>query len=119
MEIDRALIDKILFYLRDHPAPQSARTWDAFAKSIGDEKKLLAHMRYLEEHRLIVSGITGDMVNSGITNLTARGVDHITPGGGLSAELGVITIKIHDDCLVRIAEFISQNASERDMWPVQ
>lgn len=70
-------------------------------QSIGD-KSLHAAMKYLHDHRLIEDGTS--MSADGIPSfwgfgITSRGRDFLLENGGLSAALGVITIKIHEDSL--------------------
>jgi hypothetical protein len=118
MDMDTELQQQILGYLKEHPAPQSAKVWNEFAKAVGDEEKLVAHMLYLEEHGLIKSGITRgtnghNMINSGIMRLTARGRDYISADGGLSAALNTVTVKLHEESLARIAEFVARRAPDQ------
>ncbi|MDR1946620.1 MAG: hypothetical protein LBQ51_05580 [Desulfovibrio sp.] len=115
MEIDQELNKVILAHLREHPAPQPSGVWRDFARSNGDEKKLLEHMLYLEEHGLIRSGVVrsadgNHMVNTGVMNITAKGRDVLAADGGLSAVLNTVTIKIHEDSLERIERFLARNA---------
>src|SRR5690606_6770709 len=53
-------------------------------------------------HGLLKSGlkqaVSGDFnINSAELSITAKGLDFLADDGGLSAILGVVTIKIHDD----------------------
>lgn len=68
-----------------------------------DKAALYFHLAYLEEHGLVVCQWSRNISSSGKTcisaKITAKGLDFIAEDGGLSAVLGVVTIKIHDDTL--------------------
>lgn len=115
MDLDKELQHKILIHLKEHPAPQPSRVWTKFEKSINDEEKLFLHLSYLEDHGLIKSGVARGlnghhMVNSGIMSLTAKGRDFLEADGGLSAVFNTVTVKIHEESLDRIAEFLAAHA---------
>lgn len=81
-------------YLPDRDLNQSLK---------GEERqRYVANMHYLEEHGLVDSGLHL-MANALYTlsppSITAKGMDFLLDDGGLSAILGTITIKIHDDTL--------------------
>lgn len=69
-----------------------------------DEDRLNANLLYLEEHGLCRSGLSRSSLEgffgrlSGPT-ITAAGLDFLEEDGGLSAILGVVTIKLHADTL--------------------
>lgn len=77
-----------------------------------DEDILLTNLVYLEEHGLIDLGYKRSAslggptryVEVGGTKITAKGQDFLLGDGGLSAILGVVTIKIHDDTLKTLIE---------------
>lgn len=69
-----------------------------------NEGKLLANLIYLQQHQLIVirkAQCDGDEESFAITH---QGLDFLADDGGLSAILGVMTIKIHDDTLKSLIE---------------
>ncbi|MEK6788489.1 MAG: hypothetical protein AABY68_06020 [Pseudomonadota bacterium] len=76
-----------------------------FTNDLDEEgtNKLIANMLYLEEHGLISSGIKQIHQNhftwSGYPRITAKGLDFLADDGGLTAILGTVTIKIHDETL--------------------
>jgi hypothetical protein len=120
MGIEPELLRKILVHLEEHPAPQRSSVWRELSQSVGDDEKLVMHMLYLEEHGLIKSGITrganGDvMINSSVTRLTARGRDHLSADGGLSAKLNTVTVKIHEESLARLEDFLSRNTPDQSV----
>lgn len=63
-------------------------------------------MYYLEEHGLVNSGIQRGMsaYMRIPPSITAAGMDFLADDGGLSAILGVITIKLHEDTLRSLIE---------------
>ena len=77
-----------------------------------DNDVLMTNLLYLEEHGLITLGFTrsgslgGDdsFVEVRATRITAKGQDFLLDDGGLSAILGVVTIKLHDDTLKSLVE---------------
>jgi hypothetical protein len=93
--IDRDVQGKILELLRDvYP-----RRADTRAIKIGcDLNEIGANVAYLEEHSLVdanwASGAPVAMVK-----ITAKGLDFLVDDGGLSAILGVVTVRLHEDTL--------------------
>ncbi|MFL9859462.1 hypothetical protein PQR72_27645 [Paraburkholderia madseniana] len=73
-----------------------------------------ANLAYLHEHGLVSSeidaGLQFDMSNN--PKITARGMDFLADDGGLSAILGVVTVKLHEDTL---KEVIGQKITESDL----
>lgn len=91
------------------------------AKHIADVNpdKLVANIAYLKELELITGGniqvLAGIMPARKTVKATYKGVDFLLEDGGLSAVLNVVTIKIHDDSIAKITEFISlSSASPED-----
>lgn len=81
--------------------------------------KLVANIAYLKELELITGGniqvLAGIMPALETVKATYKGVDFLLEDGGLSAVLNVVTIKIHDDSIAKITEFISlSSASPED-----
>ncbi len=74
---------------------ETARGW-------GDEqeRRYAANMIYLDEHGLVEStiqfGMDGHM-SMALPRITARGMDFLADDGRLSAVLGVVTVKLHED----------------------
>jgi hypothetical protein len=62
---------------------------------------LIANVRYLFEHRLVdatwLPTSSGLMLANAV--LSANGVDFLADDGGLTAVLGVITVKLHEDTI--------------------
>lgn len=57
-------------------------------------------LSYLQEHGLAwFDGKTmrDGQVNFGVAKITAKGLDFLADDGGLSAILGMVTVKLHDD----------------------
>lgn len=72
----------------------------------GDERKAGVNLAYLAEHGLIEATLIPTMgpgpVRFSNARITARGLDFLADDGGLSAILGVVTIKLADDDLRRL-----------------
>jgi hypothetical protein len=81
-------------------------------------KRYEANMVYLHEHGLIESGIRfgadGTSFASSLPRITQKGIDFLADDGGLSAILGVVTIKIHDETLKQL---ISLKIEQSDLPP--
>lgn len=97
-KLDRALQRRILVHLEGlYPNSEGRPGW-VFGDV--DSDILRANVRYLQEHGLLAT-------NAIITNtegwqhgnlaLTARGADFLADDGGLSALLGVLTVRLHQD----------------------
>lgn len=75
-----------------------------------------ANIAYLEQHGLVAvhSHASGDSVYKtwGLPRITAQGMDFLEDDGGLSAILGVVTVKLHEDTL---KELIGQRIAESDL----
>lgn len=108
MKLDRKLQHEILQRLADAFPNDAMHAFREIEKTC-DEETLVANMLYLEEHGLIVSGISRALggeaiINTGQLRATSRGMDFLLDDGGLSAVLGVVTIKLHDDTLKSLIE---------------
>jgi hypothetical protein len=87
-------------------AAEYPRAWDCRSQfrdvTTEDGPKWAANLAYLDEHGLIESnlqiGLDGHL-SFGMPRITAKGMDFLADDGGLSAILGVVTIKIHDDTI--------------------
>jgi hypothetical protein len=74
-----------------------------------------ANIAYLEQHGLVAVQTTGEsskLKHWGLPCITARGMDFLADDGGLSAILGTVTVKLHEDTL---KELIGQKVSESDL----
>ena len=101
MKLDRALQHEMLTRLAEH-YPNS---WTDFHKHFprGDAD---ANVHYLEEHGLVVrmESQLGRARIVGSPQITAQGMDFLADDGGLSAVLGVVTIRLHDDTIKSLIE---------------
>jgi hypothetical protein len=90
-----------------------------------DEARYAANMAYLEEHDLTESGITYGMSELMFTapKITAAGMDFIADDGGLTAILGMVTIKLHDEALREVIgkqiEGAPLSSSDKKKWTDQ
>lgn len=68
---------------------------------ISDERNLKVNLMYLDEHGLVeatlVTGGLNHQTMIRFAKITATGIDFLTDDGGLSAILGVVTVKLHED----------------------
>jgi hypothetical protein len=100
--LDRALQRQILELLREHYPRGAIPVRDL---ELGEERAA-ANLRYLEEHGLCESGVmigADGYLAFGSSTITAAGLDFLEDDGGLSAILGVVTVKLHADtirCLI-------------------
>lgn len=96
--LDREYQREILTKLAEaYPHPADATC--AFGE-VGSD--FLVNVHYLHEHGLvsanIMQPISGGAVIGPVT-ITARGLDFMQDDGGLSAILGTITVRLHDDTI--------------------
>lgn len=103
MKIDRAIQQRILQKLYDaYPGGLYPLTKSIDEKI--DELSVIANTQYLQDHGLVQSGFR-DRNLVGVkpedrwaepteTFITAKGIDFLTDDGGLSAILGVVTVKL-------------------------
>lgn len=97
--LDRAFQRQLLTELRDiYPKPADVqRSWPDQV-----DNRLLVNMSYLAEHGLIeikTSSYHSGEIALHHAKINARGMDFIADDGGLSAILGVVTIKLHEDTI--------------------
>lgn len=73
-----------------------------------DEETIASNLKYLSDHRLInhdaISISVDNCISFGHTEITHHGLDFLSDDGGLSAILGVVTIKFHEDTLKALLE---------------
>ncbi|MGX9715072.1 hypothetical protein ACWYXJ_12535 [Janthinobacterium lividum] len=106
LKLDRALQRKLLEDLAPHytGAPQFL-----IGKEMPKEERdsIIFNLRYLQAHGLVESGLTkfmdGKWAQSGAF-ITHDGLDFLEADGGLSAILGVVMVKFHDDTIKQIFE---------------
>lgn len=97
--VDRAEQRKLLERMRD------AHPFGISFEPPGDEiskMNLLSTLVYLEEHGLCRGGAhVGNNTSYAFTasKITAAGIDFLADDGGLSAILGVVTVKLHADTI--------------------
>jgi hypothetical protein len=105
--LDRKLQRELLTKMAEH----YPRAWDFsdYMRDVPecDQQKLAANLQYLDEHGLAKSGILiglGGLLAFSHPQITAQGMDFLQDDGGLSAILGVITIRLHDDTIKSLVE---------------
>lgn len=59
--------------------------------------KQSANLQYLAEHGLVV--FDNETLITATVKITAKGIDFLMDDGGLSAILGVVTVKLHSDTI--------------------
>ncbi|WP_343548001.1 hypothetical protein [Ralstonia sp.] len=102
MKLDRDYQRRLLEQLAEsYPRPHDLRE---FLQGLEEEAeaKYVANMMYLDEHGLIESSISFGLdghASMGMPRINHRGMDFLTDDGGLSAILGVVTVKLHADTI--------------------
>jgi len=74
----------------------------ALAPLNADDRALRVNVAYLDEHGLIQGTYPNNLGRRVAPNgalITARGIDFLANDGGLSAVLGVLVVKLHEDTL--------------------
>lgn len=105
MKLDRELQHTLLKLLAaNYPDPAEMNWHD-----LGITKKIRdANLCYLIEHGLVKQERDEENISRGLHlytyTATAKGMDFLADDGGLSAILGVITIKLHDDTIKSLIE---------------
>jgi hypothetical protein len=107
MKLDRAYQLELLNMLSEsYPSPffdpKMGKGMDADQKH-----RYVANMCYLAEHGLVESGVhptIDGLYSLSSPSITAKGMDFLADDGGLSAILGTVTIKFHDDALKALIE---------------
>ncbi|HDL7461699.1 TPA: hypothetical protein PXN49_002298 [Yersinia enterocolitica] len=81
-----------------------------------DERKLLQNIAYLNEEGLISGGVmhllAGKTPVIELITATKDAVNLLSEDGSISASLKVVTVKLHDDSLAVIRDFINQNVTD-------
>lgn len=103
MKLDRALQRQILETLRDtYPRRDRAQLFAGAKDDDALQELIIASLVYLEEHKLVHSGVTFSLSGSAIyegAGITAAGLDFLEDDGGLTAILGTVTVKLHADTI--------------------
>lgn len=111
MAISRSLQGEILHRLADvYPDDLDVQDWQEA------EPDLRANLYYLLEHDLI-SGIDSGALDGNtivFAKITATGLDFLADDGGLTAILGVFTVKLHDET---IRDLIAARIQGSDLPP--
>jgi hypothetical protein len=115
MKLDRDLQKEILTTLSEHyPGRAQILPQDDSEERI---RTIAANLIYLEEHGLVESGVKqymdGKPYSTG-SRITAAGIDFLADDGGLSAILGVVTVKFSEDTLRAL---IANRISDADLPP--
>lgn len=117
MKLDRALQRKILELLSDHYAGNRQDVFPQRELTEEEDDKYTTNLLYLEAHGLIESGLEqfldGTWGSAG-ARITARGLDFLADDGGLTAILGTVTVKLHDDT---IRELVALRIEQSDLQP--
>lgn len=118
MEMNRDLQRQILQELADCYPSAYGHPIQTLAP-MDDEGEIIACLHYLAEHGLLQHSLEeedeGVWIEAvGTTRITARGLDFLADDGGLSAVLGVVTIKLHGDT---IKDLIEAKIAQSDLAP--
>lgn len=121
MPVDRVLQNAILRKLDEaYPAEVSRGAIDA---SLPDKHEQIApNLHYLQEHGLVHLDTRHrplsdrDALYYCSAKITAKGVDFLAGDGGLSAVLGVMTVKLHDET---IQALLASKVEASDLPPEQ
>lgn len=114
MLIDRAVQKEILDFLAEaHPMPVrqlvNSMNLHRQGKPLLHETQVVANCEYLRQHGLIESGFEIYVSNSSMnwlekraSTITHKGIDFLLDDGGLSAILGVVTVKLERSTLIAL-----------------
>ncbi|RBO89675.1 hypothetical protein [Pseudochrobactrum asaccharolyticum] len=97
--LDRGFQRQILIALQS-AYPRSVKPTEMFGEQA--DNRLLVNLAYLDEHDLIdltLSTFMDGEITLDAAKITAAGMDFIADDGGLSAILGVVTVKLHEDTI--------------------
>ncbi|WP_157132967.1 hypothetical protein [Komagataeibacter oboediens] len=68
----------------------------------GSNADFMTHLKYLHDNRLceaLLSQAMNGKWSWGGAKITTRGIDHLRADGGLTAELGIVTVKLDADTI--------------------
>lgn len=115
MRLDRKFQLELLIKLSE-AFPSGFDFDDGSDKSDEFKKKYAVNLVYLSEHGLIDVSIRQNLSGSfqfGRPKITAKGLDHLENDGGLSAILGVVVVRLHDETVRNLVE-MAIRSSELD-----
>lgn len=102
MAIDRALQNELLMHLSaTYPRMTLMTEW------VNRNPDVSPNLHYLLEHGLITGSYsqeTGGSKTFFQAKITASGLDFLADDGGLTAILGVVTVKLHDETIRSLVE---------------
>jgi len=97
MKLNRELQRELLNRLADvYPRMEPVQSW------LRESENVNANLHYLAEHGLITGSSSNEMGGSRqyiVAQITSKGLDFLADDGGLSAILGVVTVKLHEDTI--------------------
>jgi hypothetical protein len=96
MALDRELQKSILQVLSDN-FPQYTRLRDRYSSTASEQDEIY-NLYYLRGHGLVEIKLD-DLNRVPPARITSAGLDFLAGDGGLTAILGVVTIKLHDDTI--------------------
>ncbi|WP_374255068.1 hypothetical protein [Acinetobacter brisouii] len=121
MILDRALQKELLTKMSS-TYPHPYRIDEEYTPRTPEYRKVAANLYYLVEHGLVEkNSVTKNDGFGGYSNIlielptiTHKGMDFLADDGGLSAILGVVTVKFHEDSIKQILE---HRITESDLPP--
>ena len=121
MFLDRDLqLDVLVYLLEIYPASVPKEKFKEVGDMFPDEKTMLAHLSYLDEQGLIISGYRifpdGSCVRQREFRLTAAGHDYLAEDGGIDAIKRTIIVKFDNEFKTQLNTLItnSQKISSED-----
>jgi hypothetical protein len=112
--LDRELQKQILTMLSSSYPYQRKAIEQSYTST--EKSKFFANVMYLHEHGLIEANAMGSAqeIRTITAEITAKGMDFLAGDGGLSAILGVVTVRLHDET---IRDLIELSISQSDRPP--
>lgn len=122
MNIDLMICKEILEKLATiYPYSATSIELDELLEVAGSEEIFAANLIYLDQHRLIVSGLSFNInrhhVFRGETRITERGIDYVREDGGLSAMIdkSSVSYQLHEALLSEMLRQIQESPdTDRD-----
>lgn len=115
--IDKDLQIKLMEGLAsEYPNGYHLRKIRKFVPQETSVAKIIANLKYLKWHELVTLNVyecvDGETL-LGSATLTPKGIDYLSANGGLTAELSVVTVKLHADTIhdLLIAKIQSSDAN--------
>lgn len=105
-EVQRKILERLQEEYPRHVLNTQGTTPDFFHHTFRDcaHSEVAANIKYLHEHGLVEWHPWSGQGSQEYARITAKGMDFLADDGGLSAILGVVTIKLHDDTLKSLIE---------------